>query len=279
MMRRFLSDESAGVPGYSIMSRRSHSYRLSYGQRFLIPSGPSQTFSNASTVYRSSYEPKNDTWSRKSSASTVPSSISSVPHVQTLNQQIVQAMQGHIYAQVLPCEFTFIGCDAKFPLNEIPVWIEHSLSHFHPSPPPPKTICIFCDEGNAVFAMHGDPFESWSLRMNHIADHLQARAHPETRRPDYFLLDYLLDINRISREDYIHAIGYTERPHCDDIVGEDFVTPEMEQERLAMERMEREPHDLQKERREMRNEKRAKEKGTHKTRHSEKSQNRLLISQ
>jgi hypothetical protein len=89
--------------------------------------------------------------------------------------------------------------------------------------------------------------------MLHIAtSHLQELQSPRAMRPDYHLLDYLRKIEVLSLEDYNYAIEYTERPPVDGLVEYDF---EPEEVRVKKERMARQEHNLEKERRQMRREK------------------------
>jgi hypothetical protein len=107
--------------------------------------------------------------------------------------------------------------------------------------------------------------------MLHIGNHLQALDPYIKTRPDYFVLDYLREINLITPEDYNDAIGYTERPPCDGLVPYNFETTRM---KLNKDRSRQEQHDLEKERRQIR-----KERGKGKAAHikSHKIRNGVLI--
>lgn len=255
---RFLDDDNYRVPGFS-SSRETQPLRYNddlprhHGEQY-IPSAASRAFSSASTISTASIDGQSDTMSRATSNSTRASSVSStfpLHPIQTLNQQIATTtLPNHGYN--LPCIFEAVDCHLTFPATSVEEWIEHSYSHFIKVPPPPKSICIFCDDDNAVFISRGDPYETWRLKMMHILGHLQDYDPPHIRRPDFLLIDYLSEHGLISQEDYSHSITYTERPDCDGLVGYDFVTPERERERLNQERMQRAPYDLDKERRAMR---------------------------
>lgn len=118
----------------------------------------------------------------------------------------------------LPCEFRMLGCTALFHSAHFEGWIEHSLTHF-PGDPPPKTICPFCDDQDAVFENQHNPALSWQDRMHHVHEHYQNHANFHTIRPDYWLIDYFNDIGALSHEDYRTLFSYTERPHFAEIDG------------------------------------------------------------
>jgi len=95
----------------------------------------------------------------------------------------------------------------------------------------------------------------------HIASHYHNLEPYEKSRPDFFLLDHLRGTNLLSEEDYKDAIGFSERPEVDGLVDYRYKTIEM---KLKKERSGHEPHDLEKERRQIRNKRRkGKGKQTH----------------
>jgi len=100
--------------------------------------------------------------------------------------------------------------------------------------------------------------------MIHIASHLQNLEPFETTRPDYFLLDYLLENTLISETDYSYATQYTERPKCDGLVPHGYETKKMRESRK---RSQCEVHDLKKERRQIQREERSKRHGTQSNSH------------
>ena len=88
--------------------------------------------------------------------------------------------------------------------------------------------------------------------MVHIASHYQNLESYEKTRPDYFLLDHLRKYKLLSEDDYNNATEYSERPEVDGLVKYGHETMDM---KLKKERAARELHDLQKERRQIRKEK------------------------
>jgi hypothetical protein len=144
------------------------------------------------------------------------------------------------------CEFAMVGCQVKFDPPHKNQWMLHSISHFGKFTPPLDGACIFCD---AVFRTQDDPHDCWRKRLLHIASHYENLERLEKSRPDYFLLDYLRETNLLNAEDYNYAIKFSERPRADGLVQPWFETQEM---RLKKERIGRQEHDLQRERRRIR---------------------------
>ena len=83
--------------------------------------------------------------------------------------------------------------------------------------------------------------------MTHIHDHLANLTPDQPMRPDFWVLEYMWDYQLISKEDYDHARGYTERPFLEGLlVDGEHETPEM---KIKKERHSQIPHDLRKEER------------------------------
>lgn len=255
----FLLNRESAVPGYSLESKitphGNHIYSEGHdvddaengdGEYHSIDLRPIRTLSGTSTTSWSSY--RSNTSSYKSSGSTAQSSVSSTPPAQpTLNQQITTTPYNHGYS--LPCEFAILGCELRFDPGHRDHWISHSISHFGGFPPPSLGICTFCDNENARFRAQRDSDSSWRERLIHIASHYENFELRETSRPDYYLLDYLLQTKLITEGDYKHAIQFTERPRCDGLVDYGFETNEMV---LKRERNGMQPHNLALEKRQIR---------------------------
>ncbi|RDL39005.1 uncharacterized protein BP5553_03345 [Venustampulla echinocandica] len=169
-------------------------------------------------------------------------------------QQLAMAPFPHGY--VLPCEFAFLGCNLQFNPEYQEDWISHSASHFSTHSPPPKVICTFCNREYDSVERGIDPMTNWTSRMIHIERHFwdsrrvgdQEMVHP---RPDYFVLDYMLHKNLLSKKDYLHLIQYTERPECENLYSLGYQTPEMKRRAETEERRARQTHNLDNERRRM----------------------------
>jgi hypothetical protein len=97
---------------------------------------------------------------------------------------------------VLPCDFTFLGCDAQFSARDVDDWILHSLSHFDGQDPPRHATCPFCAEEDTRFDFEGDVFVNWRNRMLHIDEHFsQDPTHDFHQvKPDRLLLSYLVGL-------------------------------------------------------------------------------------
>jgi len=181
--------------------------------------------------------------STASSASTVDT-IPPVHPLPTLNQQI--AMTPFIHRYYLPCEFNYIGCNLHFAPPDSDYWIEHSISHFTPSPPPPESKCLFCNAH--PFKSHTNPLSAWRNRMLHIEQHLQNLQPNELERPDFLTIDYMWQQNLISSEDYASVIKYTERPtYPGRLVPNDYQTEDMKRRSAKEERNSLEYHNLRNE--------------------------------
>lgn len=209
-------------------------------------SPPSRTLSSTSTVSRSSRI--SNTSSQRSSASTA---LSSAPSVGPIPPPPV-------FNYNFPCEFGTLGCQVSFDPPEKEHWISHAITHFNTFSPPRKAVCIFCDD---IFRIQTDARSMWRERLMHIASHYENLEQHGTSRPDYFLLDYLKDTKLLSIEDYKYAIQFSERPQVDGLVKYGHKTTEM---KMKEERSGHEPHDLEKEKRQIRKErKKGKGKGAH----------------
>lgn len=204
-----------------------------------VHSAVARSASNVSTVSSASK-------SSDLSSSGHQSSISSVSTSPTVPAQV--EMVHFNYGYDLPCEFGFVGCEMRFYQAQVEAWISHSESHFFNFPPPPKAICVFCDD---VFESHGNNGLNWRERMLHILDHLENLQPGESMRPDFWVIEYMWEKQLISPKDYEDAKEYTERPHCDNLVSLDWETPDMV---MRKERNSQESHDLRSERRQMRRE-------------------------
>lgn len=159
---------------------------------------PGRSFSGTSTTSSQSTG-RSSHLSRSFSSSSV-STMSNTPH-------------GCGYD--LPCEFQlYTACDVRFHGLEVRPWISHLNTHFDRYLPPPKSLCIFCD--NVSFESPSrsrrDLSETWTRRMMHILEHIRALEPLETSRPDFFVVKYLWENGLMDEQDYTSAIGYSERP-------------------------------------------------------------------
>lgn len=89
--------------------------------------------------------------------------------------------------------------------------------------------------------------------MTHILSHLVDMTPEQPTRPDFWVIEYMAECNLISKEDYEHAISYTERGCIDVLVNDEddeHETPEM---KIKKEIHSQTAHDLRKEERDGRN--------------------------
>lgn len=196
----------------------------------------------SSTSSASSY-PQSEASSTKTVASSA-TSLSDSPPLQpqaVLNNPIATPPPPY----TLPC---LMECDIAWHPADFNLWHTHSLSHFGPLPPPPKSMCVFCDDENAIFENPANPREAWQRRMRHIQGHLRDLVRPEFAKPDFLVINYLGENKLLSEPEYSHAVEYTERPFCKGLVPNNFMTPQMLMEK---ERSGREFVDLEKEKRQI----------------------------
>lgn len=232
------------------------------------------SLSTFSTVSSESAYRHSDTTSRKSGTVTIASSVMA-PHEEyipppTLEEQLAEMPASHYQ---LTCEFSIIDCPHSFhPLN-YESWMAHTLSHFQRNPPPPKTICIFCDTTFDCEKRRLDVAENWQQRMEHIHDHFRNGVLAEVARPDYFVINHMYNKGLMSDKDYTHLTKYTERPYCPDLVPLGW---EPEEKKMRKERSEQLHHDLDREKRIQRRENRT-QKGKGKERHSSSRQATALM--
>lgn len=249
-----------------IRSPQAYDYGEQRTREQLPPSSP--TSSSVSSASRSSAPSSRYSGGSVSSRGR-QSSISSLPSVAPpwqpppVNQPPMAPFQ---YGYDLPCEFAFAGCHLRFHPEAFEEWIDHSISHFGQYGPCTRTVCSFCPREFDCSHNPNDAVGNWRRRMEHIGWHFyESRRmdgvevnHP---RPDFWILEYLNSIGRISPQDYSHSIQYTERPHCDNTYHRDWRSPEMlaKEERNSVT-----SHDLRKEKHHMRKER---EKGSRTHRH------------
>ncbi|KAF8856423.1 hypothetical protein BDZ45DRAFT_476350 [Acephala macrosclerotiorum] len=177
-----------------------------------------------------------ETSSRNSSASTAPSTAPSELglcsieeagrkpwHIAFTNTNFTPiAARYH-----LPCEFAFMGCEVIFRPDEYESWVTHSFSHFERAGPPPKAICTFCDDDEAIFETNGDKVLNWRTRMYHVAEHFENGQTYEDLRPDFFVVEHMRENGLLSEEDFKFAMHITERPKCDGWLSGGFKVPKI----------------------------------------------------
>lgn len=119
----------------------------------------------------------------------------------------------------LPCEFEFMdACEVIFLPDNIEDWIAHSATHFVGGSPPQIAVCTFCDSREGTFQSDGDPIMNWRKRMIHIGSHFRDLAVGHHLRPDFYVVEHMKTLGRISDERYDELMGFTERPKCDGLV-------------------------------------------------------------
>lgn len=248
--------EQVAIFGSSRPSSTSQRIASQYNNTSHLPSVPTRTNSTASTASTASGY----------SASTVPSRSYSISSSisSSSSRDSVDVQQGPLppntYGYTLPCLFSFIECGLEFHPLEVDAWIAHSASHFGSEAPPSQTVCAFCDGDNGRFetiARERPRRWAWRERMLHIRTHLVNLEPPESMRPDFFVIQYMWDKRLITQKDYTDLMSYTERPGCSDTLPLGSKIPKMI---MDEERSTRQPHDLERERRQQKREKRDKEK-------------------
>jgi len=143
------------------------------------------------------------------------------------------------YGYEYRCPFEFVGCGLSFHPTQIDAYISHTASHFLDHRPPPKTICIFCDQ---TFENY-DRDANWRNRMRHITNHYRGFEQFEHTRPDFFVIEYMREKRIISSEHWKRVTNYTERMVCDGLI--DFGHKTSESRRKEGRALE-ERHDLEK---------------------------------
>lgn len=169
------------------------------------------------------------------SRSTTDSSTSSAPTNDPLLQLQVGLEEMEIEEEyhILPCLLQPVtGCADSFPSSESDHWLSHAISHYGPNSPPTRAMCIFCKR---VF-VSTDPYECFTRRMNHIADHFEMGCELRWSRPDFGVIRDMYMKGRISKEDFDHAMSHTERPYVDGLRPHDYIPPEIQAKRDAEER-------------------------------------------
>ena len=90
----------------------------------------------------------------------------------------------------LHCEF----CSEAFTPSEFENWVNHTLTHFAPYPPPQSARCIFCDGFPTVEAtMMLDPSQYWRERLLHLAQHFESGKTVAEAGIDEGTMEYMLE--------------------------------------------------------------------------------------
>jgi hypothetical protein len=101
--------------------------------------------------------------------------------------------------------------------------------------------------------------------MLHIGGHFRELTPETALRPDFFVIQHMRAYGLISQEDYESAMKFTERPSgCDGLVPLGYKTPRM---LMKQEKDLQKSHDLGKEDRQRKREKRSKGRATHRSSH------------
>lgn len=143
-----------------------------------------------------------------SSFGTTPSFHAPPPpplHVGVAAPQMHMVPMNQIHSQfTLRCECNYCGCDLVFSGHDFEDWISHSYSHFGSAAPPPRSRCNICGE------VQFDRL-SWRKRMLHILDHFIHESTATTTpvvRPDFFVVNYLWKLGKISQQNYDQVTSY-----------------------------------------------------------------------
>ncbi|KAH8888251.1 hypothetical protein GQ53DRAFT_260789 [Thozetella sp. PMI_491] len=120
----------------------------------------------------------------------------------------------HINGPHLWCELKVPqNCPATFALDDVEGWIEHHMDHMHDQFPA-ACICWFCD--HVVFPSQAYPLEpvsNFRLRMEHIHSHIWDEDRTLTdMRPDFHMLDHLLSIGVLTRQQRRQMSRFNELP-------------------------------------------------------------------
>lgn len=120
----------------------------------------------------------------------------------------------------LPCEFVgYDHCEETFNIDDKDGWISHIIQCHLGNNFPPRCICWFCDEEYvAQSSSTVDCWESYQLRMDHIAEHFRtSNLGVDEIRPDFFFLDHIHRHGLVSKEEYRHATKYRELKQITDL--------------------------------------------------------------
>jgi hypothetical protein len=149
------------------------------------------------------------------------------------------------------CEFDkYTGCTATFRLDEIQLWIDHTVQHFESVGLPMVCVCWYCDEWEEFNAVSQglDERSNFQNRMLHISGHLWENNGRDSRprRPDHWIVDHLWKKRAISKDVFKRESGRHEMPQIDGLL------PAGQQSPLQLRRQymnSRVPHDMAKEER------------------------------
>lgn len=114
----------------------------------------------------------------------------------------------------LPCEFhRLTGCRSSFPADATTEWTEHVSEHLQWNFPE-ECWCWFCDSQKFFAAdRSGDRSFNFSVRMEHIRDHIvEGEYSLQQRRRDYPLLKHLAKHGLIPRDVANRELSTAEGP-------------------------------------------------------------------
>lgn len=146
--------------------------------------------SNASSAYPPSLHScrtgtTDGTPTETSISTELASQLSGLPLLEE-NNGVLEIPQIHIRDPIFECAFWFLNCSFIFKHRD--EWEEHCLAHFQGEEPPCSVQCPLCD----WTAASDDGFQSWSWRMQHLAQtHTMLGQTLRTSRPDFGLFQHL----------------------------------------------------------------------------------------
>lgn len=129
----------------------------------------------------------------------------------------------------IPCEFRWLdGCRELFSaFEDISLYIAHA-GEFHLGWQwPSTTVCWWCDNYKFPGTNALGPQMMFQRRMEHIRDHIveEERRLTAPPRPDYFMLDHLMTIGKISPDIFDRMVEKKEGPSIDGVYPADWRPP------------------------------------------------------
>ncbi|KAK6845093.1 hypothetical protein PG995_015203 [Apiospora arundinis] len=132
---------------------------------------------------------------------------------------------------VLPCEYAPLGlCNETFQPGEFEVWEDHIVSQHLRYQIPDRCICWFCDQEFSSEENNADARYNFSLRLEHIREHIYDGRSVRHMRPDYFLLEHMYRNSQIREAHYQRECERSEGPSTAGIVKHNFKPPERRRE-------------------------------------------------
>ncbi|KAF2205189.1 hypothetical protein GQ43DRAFT_437214 [Delitschia confertaspora ATCC 74209] len=137
----------------------------------------------------------NGTPTESSISTGLASRLSGVPLLEEVDG-VLEIRPNQLREPAFECSFWFLSC--SYISRDREEWLVHCLSHFRGEEPPKSVSCPLCSDFSYTSS---SGWESWSSRMEHLAQHHLQGQTLRTSRPDFHLFQHLWQKRLIDDQD------------------------------------------------------------------------------